>query len=249
MKLFSSEVGHNYDSYTFGYVQYCIRESGDTLGEIYNAGYLPYSGASGVQDIFYMARSARILLPQFTFTSENRRIAKKFDGQFEKERIAFKKFNRTKEFIDFCLAYFSSRHGTSVMPRERLEFILDSNLISNTMIYHSKNKPVAYALEVGEGAIGHYWYSFFDPSLAHQSLGLWLMQDAILDAQKRRLSHYYLGTVYGEKALYKTNFKSLEWWDGSAWNTDIKLLKERSRSDSERIISIKDIWKEGQTLF
>ena len=60
---------------------------------------------------------------------------------------------------------------------------------------------------------------------------MWLILDALRDAKARGLAYYYLGTVYGDKALYKTNFKPLEWWDGGKWNRDITLLKELGRKD------------------
>ncbi|MBC7836500.1 GNAT family N-acetyltransferase [Acetobacteraceae bacterium] len=249
MKLFSSEVAHDYKTYTFAYAQYAQKEPGDSLTSIYGSGFLPYSGSKDSKNIFYMARSARVVLPYFEMTSENRRIAKKFDGAFRKERVPFDEFRVTEEFLMFCLAYFAQKHGSSAMPRERLEHILKGGLISNTMIYHSDDKPVAYVLEVADNTMGHYWFSFYDLSLARQSLGLWLMQDCVRDAKERGEKYYYLGTVYGEKALYKTNFDPLEWWDGAAWNADIKLLKERERSDSERVASVMDEWKKNKILY
>src|SRR5437870_4904348 len=134
MRIFSSELGHNYTTYTFGYANYGELEAGDQLSLAYNAGFLPYTGTA-VPNLLYMP---------------------------------------------------------------------------------------------------HYWYSFYDLALAKQSLGLWLMLDAVRDAQERGLTHYYLGTVYGEKALYKTNSEPLEWWDGKQWQSDVALLKERGRSDAGR---------------
>ncbi len=205
------------------------REQGDPLAFIYESGYLPYSGTKNLNDIFYSARSARLLLPEFELTSENRRIAKKFDGQFTKERVAH--FVPDETFYDFCTAYFAQKHGTRAMPRERLEHLMHCGLISGTTIYRSASKPVAYVLEVEDGTMSHYWFSFYDLAYAQQSLGLWLMLDCLRGAKERGLEHYYLGTVYGDKALYKTNFKPLQWWDGKEWSGDVALLKERGRND------------------
>jgi hypothetical protein len=55
--------------------------------------------------------------------------------------------------------------------------------------------------------------------------------------------------VYGEKALYKTNFEPLEWWNGEEWRSDIKQLKERGRSDGPRAVAPMDAWKEGKSFF
>lgn len=73
--------------------------------------------------------------------------------------------------------------------------------------------------------MAHFWFSFYDLSYARQSLGLWLMLDCLRDAKKRGRAHYYLGTVYGPSALYKTNFTPLEWWSEGGWSRDIRALK------------------------
>ncbi len=249
MKIFSSEAGHDYKTYTFAYAQYAKKEDDDALLDIYDKGFLPYSGSGGAKNIFYMARSARIILPEFGLTSENRRIAKKFDGEFVKERVPLNKFKITEDFLNFCLEYFAVRHGPNVMPRERLEFVLACGLVSTIVVYRIKDKITGYVFEVGDEIFSHYWFSFYDLSLTKQSLGLWLMLDCVRDAKERGLKHYYIGTVYGEKALYKTNFEPLLWWNGKEWNRDVRLLKERGHSDNERIINLMDEWKAKQKFY
>jgi arginyl-tRNA--protein-N-Asp/Glu arginylyltransferase len=221
----------DFDSYiTRADTQFIAREGGH-LESLYDAGYLPYSSSKGVHDVFYSARSARVVLPEFAMTSENRRIARKFDGQFTKHRMPAHEFARGDEFYAFVLGYFARRHGANVMPRERLELLLSSGLISTVTEYRKGASVAGYVLEVESGAMRHYWYSAYDLSLAQQSLGLWLMLDCIRDAAAAGLAHYYLGTVYGPKALYKTNFEPLEWRDGSTWSRDLRLLKEKSRQE------------------
>ena len=249
MKLFLSEVAHDYGSYTFAYANYCMREEGDALADIYKAGFLPYSGARGVKDTLYMARSARIALKDFGLTSENRRIAKKFDGVFTKKRIPFETFDITETFLAFCLDYFRSRHGAKVMPGGRLETILASGFISDVIEYKKDERIIAYVLEVRDKKMAHFWFSFYDLSLTQQSLGLWLMLDCMRDAKAEGLSHYYIGTVYGEKAMYKTNFEPLEWWSGEKWSDDFELLKKYTRTDKERSTTAVDEWKKKQKLF
>ncbi len=211
--------------------RYIEREAGDSLEELYNQGYLPYSGTIGLHNIFYSARSARVALQQFVLSSENRRIAKKFDGQFIKERVDVRDFTADEAFYTFVLNYFTERHGPTVMPRERLELLLHSGLISTIITYSQNSHIVGYVLEVESGSMRHYWYSAYDLALAKQSLGLWLMLDCIRDAAAEEFDYYYLGTVYGTKALYKTNFEPLLWWSGEEWSADITLLKERARTD------------------
>ena len=250
MKTFSSELGADYGTLTFGYSQYAQLEAGDNLPSVYEAGYLPYSGVKDMRGIFYFARNARVNLVQWKMNSENRRIAKKFDGQFTKTRTPMKDFKITEEFIAFWLSYFEKRHGKGVMPRERIELILSFGLISTVISYHDADgKAVGYVLEVEAQGMRHYWYSAYEMSLVKQSLGLWLMGDAVRDAHEAGVPHYYLGTVYGYKALYKTNFEAIEWWDGSSWSGDLALLKKRAHSDDERVVSLIDEWRSTQKLF
>ncbi len=249
MKVYSSELAHNYNSYTFGYAIYGELEKDDRLESLYNMGFLPYTGSPEAPHTLYMARSMRVPLSLFTLSSENRRIAKKFDDQFTKQRVPMARFNPDENFFSFCLDYFAGKHGARAMPRERLQFILKSPFITDMVLYRQKEKLVACVFEIRDGGAGHYWFSFYDLSMARQSLGLWLMLDGVRDAQTAGFKHYYLGTVYGEKALYKTNFEPLEWWDGQDWQSDSDLLRERGRTDNTRIVELMDAWKQNKRLF
>lgn len=208
-----------------------VERAGDTLAALYENGFLPYSGAKDVAGVFYSARSSRVVLQDFAQTSENRRIAKKFDGTLTKERIPVGTFVADDAFYTFCLSYFAAKHGEQAMPRERLEVIMQSGLVTTVVVYRRAGQLVAYVLEVSEDNFSHYWFSFYDLAYARQSLGLWLMQDCIQDAKARGQTHYYLGTVYGPHALYKTNFNPLEWWDGSRWSSDTAALKTLCKAE------------------
>ncbi len=247
MKKFSSEFVHNYATYSFGYANYCLREKKDKLSEIYGAGYLPYSASPSVRNIFYMARSSRVPLKSWSSTSENRRVARKFDGQLTCLSKPLKNFDISDEnFLSFCIRYFSERHGPDIMPRARLLAILNSGLISNIVSYTKNNIPAAYVLECSDRRMTHFWFSFYDLKLIYQSLGMWLMLDSARFARKRGTEYFYIGTVYGEKALYKTAFNNLEYWDGDKWVNDIKKLKVLSRSDSKRTIDLTDVLKKEE---
>ncbi len=249
MPKFSSEFAHNYKTYSFGYANYYRRAKRESLSSVYASGFLPYSGSRGVKDTFYMARSARVPLSSFSLSSENRRVARKFDGHFERLSTPFPKFKITDGFINFCVGYFDGRHGAAIMPRDRLLSILDSGLVTHIVSYLKDDAPAAYVFEVSDRHLTHFWFSFYDLSLIWQSLGMWLMLDSARHAQVNNHTHFYLGTVYGEKALYKTAFKGLEYWDGDRWVGDIKKLKSLSRSDTTRTLSGLDLWKSSTELF
>lgn len=251
MKEFSSEFGQSYHTYSFGYCNYALYEKGDDLSVIYDKGYLPFSGSSDIRNAFYMSRSARIPLRHFHESSENRRIEKRFHNAFKRKVTPLDKFDwDNKEFISFCTKYFSMRHGPAVMPEKRIRHILKCGLVTHIVSYADKdNKIVGYVFEISDSKLSHFWFSFYDLSYVYRSLGVWLMLDCLRHAKVKGKEYFYVGTVYGEKALYKSNFNPIEFWNGIEWVKDVKKLKSRSRSDEERIIHGKDEWKEEINIF
>jgi arginine-tRNA-protein transferase len=232
MKLLKTAPVPDFDSYIAREDTTYIEREGEPLRELYDAGYLPYSSTKNLQSVFYSARSARVVLPEFELSSENRRIAKKFDGQFDKKRIPVRDFTEDEAFDVFVTGYFDKRHGPNTAPRERVELWMQSGLVSTIIEYKKAGAVAGYVLEAEGNRMRHYWYSAYDLALAKQSLGLWLILDCIRDAKATGVEYYYLGTVYGPKALYKTNFEPLEWHTGSEWSRDTVKLKELSRSEN-----------------
>lgn len=253
MKFFSSELGQEYaKTYTFGYCNYGVLEEGDKLSDMYERGYLPYSGSPDSKGMFYMARSGRLYLPEFELDSECRRVAKKFDEKFTRTVTPLKDFEITEEFIKFWLEYFARAHGAAVLPREKLDHWLNFGIISDVSTYKDENgKIVAHAFEVSDERMTHDWYQSYAVELDKQSFGMWLLIDIARAAKERGATYYYPGTVYGGATEYKANFPSLEFWNGETWIKDEKnrALKERTSTDSERQITLVDEWKETHRKF
>ncbi|MBP6888718.1 MAG: GNAT family N-acetyltransferase [Candidatus Pacebacteria bacterium] len=235
MKIFASEFGHSYETYSFAYNIYAEKEAGDDLSLLYEKGFLPYSGSRNVKNIFYMARGTRADIHGWKPTSENRRVLRFFDGHFEKRDCKVSDVRENEQFFNLCLSYFNLAHG-GAMPRERLELILDSGLVTRIVEYKKDNEPQAYLLLVETETVSHYWYSFFKEEYIKTSLGMWLALDHIRTLATSSKRYFYFGTCYAEKALYKTNVEPLEFWDGREWLHDIPLLKSLCRSDTERHI-------------
>lgn len=227
MRVFHREYGERYESYEFGYATYATLEPGDTLANVYTAGFLPHSADPSVRDLFYMARSVRVPLAEFTPTSENRRILKKFDGTLSPSVLSKEALASDSEFLPCFLEYFRSRHGERVMTEERARGILATSHPLRGIRYEADGTLAGYAIEIADTDFVHYWYSCYTPEYANSSFGMWLMLDSVRRAKEEGCSHSYLGTAYGSKGRYKTNFEPLEWWDGSVWNADVKALKER----------------------
>jgi arginyl-tRNA--protein-N-Asp/Glu arginylyltransferase len=234
MKIVCGEFAHDYARYAFGYTLHATSEPDEAITPIYEAGFLPASSDPTVHNQFYMARSIRVPLSAFSPTSENRRILKKYDGQFDIEQLSREALMQSEPFKDCFLSYFADRHGQSVMSRERLEGILNTELPLQGIRYSHNGTPAAYVLEVLEGDIAHYWFSCYDTRYAGSSLGMWLMLDAVRRAKDTDLSQLYLGTAYGEKGRYKMNISPLEFWNGTIWDTDLKRLKQLVTEDATR---------------
>lgn len=258
MKFFSSELGHEYaKTYTFGYCNYAVLEEGDRereLEEIYGRGYLPYSGSPEARGLFYMARSGRIQLRGWELNSECRRIARKFDGAFERETVPFAKFQPDAEFKRFWLDYFARAHGAHVMPKERFDAILGFGIISHVGAYRDRSRKIGgYTLEVQTPRMTHDWFHAWAPELDKSSFGMYVLLDIGRAASRRGAEYYYCGTVYGNSmgANYKTNLPDLEFWSGGEWVRDPKhaKLKKRLKADPSRRIALLDEWKQNNHLF
>lgn len=232
MKITRREFGHEYETYRFGYCEYADLEKHDSVADFYAQGFLPYSADPQVHNRFYRARSARLILASFSLSSENRRIAKRFDGMLTRQTLPAREAAKNTQVRSLFLDYFAKRHGMRVMSAERFDGILHSALPLSVMTYAMGDEIVAAVLEVTDRSIVHFWFSAYDPSLARQSLGMWLMLDSARRAQASHRQFLYVGTVYGNKALYKANLKPLEYWDGTAWSHDIAELKRRARAES-----------------
>jgi len=235
MKLTRNEFGHDYTTYRFGYCEYATYEKGDRVADIYEKGFLPYSATPEVtaKGVFYMARSARVRLREFEFTSENRRIGKHFDGMFTFRILTIPEAKKDSRIRALFLEYFRKKHGDIVMPPARFDAIMDTPLPLRVFIYEKDGELVAAALEVFGETFGHFWFSAYDLDYVKQSLGMWLMLDGAQRAKEAGRSHYYIGTVYGARALYKTNLRPVEFWDGISWNTNLNLLKKLARAESK----------------
>jgi arginyl-tRNA--protein-N-Asp/Glu arginylyltransferase len=100
----------------------------------------------------------------------------------------------------------------------------------------SGENTVGYVLAVLSDKIFHYWFSFYDTKYLEQNipLGKWMMWKGIRIAKDLGCTHAYLGNGYLETSLYKSrDFNAVEFYDGNGWNSDLKDLHHRCKSDKE----------------
>jgi hypothetical protein len=238
MKTFLSESIVDYTSYTFNYTLYALKESQEDLTELYQKGYLPYTGHLGLEkEVFYFARSLRVNLEKFDDTSENRRVNRMVEPlKVEVNLIPKSDFDiNNPSFKSFCENYINERIGEDNMSVERWNYILAQETGTHIFEFKNAEKTLGYVLAAVNQDIVHYWFAFFDTEyMRTHSLGKWMMWKVIRWAKDNGRKYTYLGTAYKPAALYKIrDHKGLEFWDGSYWNDDTKLLKEWCQTDLE----------------
>ncbi|MGA9271195.1 MAG: GNAT family N-acetyltransferase [Lutimonas sp.] len=249
MKIFRSESLVDYSTYTFNYALYCLKESKSELPDIYDMGFLPYSNNPDLQEeIYYLARSLRVNLSEFKESSENRRVSKKIvemNPDFEVLPIGNFDVNEAR-FVSFCMEFAEQRFSESI-SEERLKYILNNPSISHIFRFTLNADEAGYVVAIVENGALHYWFAFFSLDYQTYSLGKWMMFSVIKWAAENGLNHVYLGTCYGEKSLYKVrDFKGLSFFDGNQWNKDMKLLKQKCKSDKT---FSGDVFKQDTDLF
>ncbi|MEY4917906.1 MAG: hypothetical protein RL616_1819, partial [Verrucomicrobiota bacterium] len=82
--------------------------------------------------------------------------------------------------------------------------------------------------------VAFYRFSFYDLNHPNRSLGLFLMTTAVNYFQEQKFTHLYLGTCYSERALYKTQFDGVEFFNGFRWSRNLDELKHLLRRDAKK---------------
>jgi hypothetical protein len=233
MKLLFSETEPDYGRYLYPYVIWAIPDADETPAEMFNAGFLP--GANGLER-FYLCRHLRVDLTRYQPSSENRRVLRKGGGIVMK-LVPRGGFDFTGTRQEFCLRYAEARYGPNVMPRERLELVFNSPLATHVMVFTdaATGADIGFVvLYLAPPSVAFYRFSFFVLDHPNRSLGLFLMTTAVNFFQEQKITHVYLGTCYSERALYKTQFAGLEFFNGFRWSQNLDELKYQLRRDHQK---------------
>ncbi len=224
MKLFFSEYKSDYQNYIFPYAIWAIPEAGETPADLFAHGFLP---SSRHLDRFYLCRQVRVRLSRFEPSSENRRIFKKGRG-IRYELIPRDRFDYTPERREFYKTYADIKFGKDVMTYERLDGLFDSRIVTHLLVFEDTEagKEVGTVmLYLEEPAMAFYYYAFYDLNYYPRNLGMYMMTSAVQFFAERSLAYLYLGTCYSRNALYKTQFRGAEFFNGFRWSDDLKELK------------------------
>jgi arginyl-tRNA--protein-N-Asp/Glu arginylyltransferase len=233
VKLVFSEYKSDYSHYQFPYVVWAFPDRDDTPAELFAQGFLP---SSYDMDRFYLCRGVRVSLKEFQPSSENRRILRK--GDFISCRLVDREqFELTPQWSKFCISYADLKFGAGVMTESRLERLFSSSIVTHVLIFHDnvKRKDIGLVVLYMESpAAAFYYYSFYDLDYSKNSLGMYMMTKAVSTLSDEMFHHIYLGSCYSRNAMYKTQFKGAQFFNGYRWSDDLEELKfmiQRDASD------------------
>jgi arginyl-tRNA--protein-N-Asp/Glu arginylyltransferase len=224
MKLLFSEAKSDYGNYIFPYAVWAFPETGETPADIFARGFLPSSYAL---DRFYMCRHIRVALPEFSVSSENRRILRKGEG-IESRIVPRNEFDFTDQRRAFCKTYADAKFKPSGMSLERLDALLASKVVTHVLIFTdtATSAEVGYVmLYMDDPSAAFYYYAFYDLAYHARSLGMFMMTTAVAKLAERGVQHIYLGTCYSQNALYKFQFAGAEFFNGFTWSRNAKELR------------------------
>lgn len=224
MKLLFSEAQPDYEHYVFPYAIWAFPEEHETPADLFEAGFLP---STRELNRFYLARHIRIRLTDFTPSSENRRVLRKC-AHLRMRLLSQSEFTLTPARLDFCRAYANNRFGEGVMSPERLESLFTAPVATHIMVFDDPESGVEagyVVLYIEPNRLAFYYYSFYDLALFERNLGLYIMTSVVKAFAEEKIGFLYLGTCYSERALYKTQFRSCEFFNGVRWSREVRELK------------------------
>jgi arginyl-tRNA--protein-N-Asp/Glu arginylyltransferase len=233
MKLLFSESEADYSRYLYPYVVWAFPEPGEAPADLFNAGFLPSAKSLGQ---FYLCRNIRVDLAKFKPSSENRRILRKGEG-IQMKLVPRAEFDFSAARKQFYLKYAEARYGAGVMPPERLELLFNSPLATHVMVFTDSQTgeelgAILFYLEAPR--VAFYRFSFYDLNHFNRNLGMYLMTSATVYFAEQKYAHLYLGTCYSERALYKTQFAGLEYFNGFRWSDNVEELKYQLRRENKK---------------
>lgn len=171
-------------------------------------------------------QSVRIVAGDFVASSRYRRVLKHNDDLV----IDVRPTTATSEQYDLFKRYLESRHaggGMNQMSFVDYEYMVEDTPVQSVLVeYRLRDDPerrlIAVALtDVMPDGLSMV-YSFYDPDLAHRSLGTFLILDHIAQVRSARLSYVYLGYWVKDspKMAYKAQFRPLQVQKGTlGWCT------------------------------
>lgn len=161
-------------------------------------------------------QSVRIVAGEFEASGRYRRVLRNNDDI----AIEVRPTTATSEQYDLFKRYLESRHaggGMNQMSFVDYEYMVEDTPVQSVLVeYRLRDDPeqrlIAVALtDVMPDGLSMV-YSFYDPDLAHRSLGTFLILDHIAQVRSANLDYVYLGYWVKDspKMAYKAQFRPLQ---------------------------------------
>ena len=129
------------------------------------------------------------------------------------------------------------KFGKGVMSPERLDALFQGPIISHLLVFtdvQSGAEVGTVTLYLEPPVMAYYYYAFYDLAYLSRNLGMFMMTWAVGEFARRGFGWLYLGSCYRRNALYKTQFRGAEFFNGVRWSAkldELKYLVGRSESD------------------
>jgi hypothetical protein len=221
VKLVFSEYPAKYEGYVFPYKVWAIEESKDERSVLLNQGFLPSRMKIG---LWYLARSLRIDLQTFTESSENRRVVKN-THVFSCEVQEKSAFSLTEEKLHWVSTFAKEVAKKAEYSASSVKRIFSSHASARVMVWLSEGVEVGYSPLMETDRAIFYWHGFHKSDITNSGLGARMMLEAVKWAKEHGKQYAYLGTVYTNASLYKTNYKGWQFFNGFRWSNSKEELK------------------------
>lgn len=176
----------------------------------------------------YETRSVRVNLGAFEPTSENRRVLRKMEN-VQMEIVATPYSDYSWEIGKLGKNFYETKFGAGIFTANKIKELCTDREKSNfnrLLIYTVDSAPVGYAICLETNELLHYSYPFYNLGADIPNLGIGMMTRAIIWAKEQGKIYIYLGSAKDATALYKLQFKGVEWWNGKEWNEDVEAIKK-----------------------
>lgn len=198
--------------------------SGEAVGSMYERGFVFTRLGRGTMR---QTRSVRINLNKFEPSSENRRVLKKTDDVIL-ETVALPHPDYDWRIHKLGFDFYTKKFGPKTFSANKIKELMTSGTsnFNTLLVYKRMNEPVGYAMCFESDDWLHYAYPFYDLEAKIDNLGIGMMTKAVLWAKEKGKKYVCLGSAQNPAAVYKTQFKGFEWFDGVKWQTDKAKLKD-----------------------
>jgi len=243
MKLFFAEINHHYQKYLFPYQVLLLGEKDDCLADIYQMGFMPFRHR---KNLFYLSRSSRCRLEDFSLSSENRRIEKK-TAHLAIKTYSTDGFQYTPRVQKYCKIWAKQRSWP--IATKSIRHIFNDHFFNQVWVWKDKDEVVGYQVIFKNDNISHVAHVFYNAD-KEKDLGMRMLLEAVKTAKKEGLEFVYLGTCYGKTGYYKRALAGFEFFNGFSWSSDLAELKFLNGNNRQDYLLrnkkyLKEFWPKG----